>query len=195
MKIKQMGNGCGCGTGFSFPTLPNLNTGAKRQTQHGIKAIALVKCSAYGAFDTDIKIQDETVWTAAKASNDVAFLQTCEALTSCVEDTAFEARGGCGAYVRGKSESTLTIEDDTDNATYDRAAFYASLNDNPNGFYLIANFCSTEQIGSLSGLYKCAVDAKSSLDTDGVLKWTLTFKVMGQVAPKYNTLTWDLTTI
>ena len=195
LKIIKAGYGC-CGTSYTIPTLPNLNTGNKRQTRQGVKALALVKCSAYGALDTDTKIADSTVWAALLASNDAVIINLCEAVTSFTDDTAFELRGGCGAYTRGASESTLTIEDDTDNAALDRTKFYQSLNDNTNGFYVLANFCSNESnVGNLSGLYRCAVDAKHQQDTDGRRFWTVTFKVQGAVMPKYTGLTWDLTTL
>lgn len=196
LTVLKCGNGCGvCGNSYTFPTLPNLNVGNKRQTRKGVKAIALVKCAAFPSVDTDAKITDSTVWDALVTANDAVIINLCEAQTSFTDDTAFELRGGCGAYSRGAAESTLTIEDDTDNSTLDRSKFYASLNDNTNGFYIIANFCGSANIGDLSGLYRCSVDAKHQLDTDGRQAWTITFKIQGQVIAKYTGLTWDLTTV
>jgi hypothetical protein len=195
LKIVKAGYGCGCSNSYTIPALPNLNTGNKRQVRQGIKALALVKCDAYGALDTDAKIADSTVWTALIASNDAVIISLCEANTSFTDDTSFELRGGCGAYSHGAPESTLTIEDDTDNAALDRTKFYQTLNDNTNGFFVLANFCGDANVGNLSGLYRCAVDAKHQLDTDGRRFWTITFKVQGAVMPKYTGLTWDLTTL
>lgn len=193
MKSKKMYYGCGCGLGYSFPTTTTtMNTARTQLSKQGVNKIAFLLCTAYAPFADDADFQDIATWQAAQTAGGLRLLDTCTENITIADNTTFEERGGCGARIRGVTDKTITLQDQTDNATFDRHAFYTSLQTNSNGFYIALQYCRPNGKGRITRFYPASINAQYTLVDGGVSQWDITINIQAEPTTPYLNLTWDM---
>ena len=164
MLISKAGLCGNCNTAWSFPTAgAGLNVENTVQSG-GIVGVALLKCDAISAFNSPTALINKTLWDAALTANDLKVINGCYATGSLADASNVATLGSCQRSVRMSTVKTLSFRDVEDNATFDRHAFWKSVSENPNGFYVAFQRCPKgADKGKIHAFYRASIQPSYSI--------------------------------